>query len=450
MATYYWVGGSGTWSGSNTGNWASSTGGTGGYGVPTTADDVIFDSNSGTNALITVGGAGVTCKTLTTTSFVGIFRTRNILVYGDTVIIGAQCSFGGDGGAGTAAGLSFQVGLTVNLTIYNQNYMKNITLNGQGMTLNISNPVSGNINVGSITHNYGTLNMGNLNVANTNYSAGPGPLTLNMGSGNWYLYGWNITTPANTTINKETANMIAQNSVGADVNYYFGGKTYNKLTINGTIPFYGFNIMGGGTFSEIVRNIGSNGAPTAIRFDSANATTVGKLNISGNYSNGNYQRTLTTGINNSQTTGISFAGYPADGYGNNIFPNTGSIRVSNEVITYTSWTWDGTNTTLAGVTRGAKGTNAVAHTNTEPLYIPYWMAWTSTISGTRATVNVTTNNGNYYVGLNSINSGNNLGNIVYAGGDNIADYLNIADINLNVTANPITTDSSKFFDFMKR
>jgi len=50
MATYYWVGGSGTWDASTTTNWSSTSGGSGGAGVPTSADDAIFDVSSGTSS----------------------------------------------------------------------------------------------------------------------------------------------------------------------------------------------------------------------------------------------------------------------------------------------------------------------------------------------------------------------------------------------------------------
>lgn len=57
MATRYWVGGNGTWDGSNTTRWASVSGGATGASAPTLADDVIFDSNSktaGSNANVTI------------------------------------------------------------------------------------------------------------------------------------------------------------------------------------------------------------------------------------------------------------------------------------------------------------------------------------------------------------------------------------------------------------
>lgn len=52
MATYYWVGGTGSWNATSTTNWSASSGGGGGAGVPNSADDVIFDagSNIGTGA----------------------------------------------------------------------------------------------------------------------------------------------------------------------------------------------------------------------------------------------------------------------------------------------------------------------------------------------------------------------------------------------------------------
>lgn len=59
MATYYWVGGSGTWDNTSNTNWSLSSGGAGGAGVPNAADNVNFDANSGTAATVTVAGTAV-------------------------------------------------------------------------------------------------------------------------------------------------------------------------------------------------------------------------------------------------------------------------------------------------------------------------------------------------------------------------------------------------------
>lgn len=63
MAAYFWVGGSGTWNNSSTTNWATSSGGAGGAGVPTNADTATFDTNSGTTATVTVAATAVSLST---------------------------------------------------------------------------------------------------------------------------------------------------------------------------------------------------------------------------------------------------------------------------------------------------------------------------------------------------------------------------------------------------
>ena len=64
MATYYWVGGDGTWDGSATANWSTSSGGAGGSGPPNNTDTVIFDSASGTGACTTASGSACAIATL--------------------------------------------------------------------------------------------------------------------------------------------------------------------------------------------------------------------------------------------------------------------------------------------------------------------------------------------------------------------------------------------------
>jgi fibronectin-binding autotransporter adhesin len=54
MATYYWVGGNGTWDNASSANWSASSGGAGGAGIPNSTDTVNFDSGSGTAARVTV------------------------------------------------------------------------------------------------------------------------------------------------------------------------------------------------------------------------------------------------------------------------------------------------------------------------------------------------------------------------------------------------------------
>jgi hypothetical protein len=66
MATYYWVGGNGTWNNVNTANWAASSGGAAGAGPPLVTDNVVFDSASGTGTCATATGA--ICNSVTLNS----------------------------------------------------------------------------------------------------------------------------------------------------------------------------------------------------------------------------------------------------------------------------------------------------------------------------------------------------------------------------------------------
>ena len=57
MASRFWVGGTDNWDASTTTHWSATTGGAGGTSVPSLADAVIFDINSGTAATVTVTAA---------------------------------------------------------------------------------------------------------------------------------------------------------------------------------------------------------------------------------------------------------------------------------------------------------------------------------------------------------------------------------------------------------
>ncbi len=64
MATYYWVGGTGTWDASDTTNWSASSGGAGGAGAPNNTDTVIFDAASGAGTCTTASGSACATATL--------------------------------------------------------------------------------------------------------------------------------------------------------------------------------------------------------------------------------------------------------------------------------------------------------------------------------------------------------------------------------------------------
>ena len=71
MADRYWVGGTATWDATAGTKWAATSGGAGGETVPTTADDVYFDANSG--AVTVTTSSNVNARNLDFTGFTGTF-----------------------------------------------------------------------------------------------------------------------------------------------------------------------------------------------------------------------------------------------------------------------------------------------------------------------------------------------------------------------------------------
>ena len=94
MANRYWVGGTDTWDATAGSKWALTSGGAGGQAVPTTADTVFFDANSGANT-ITIGSGVATCSTLTMTGFTGTlaFGSNSITCAGTGTIYTGATTF---------------------------------------------------------------------------------------------------------------------------------------------------------------------------------------------------------------------------------------------------------------------------------------------------------------------------------------------------------------------
>lgn len=90
MADRYWVGGSGTWNTTNTAPWSDTSGGTGGFSAPTSADNVFIDANSnvGTGAF-TITTSSAVCADLTISGLDGTATfnlSSSLYVYGNVNI----------------------------------------------------------------------------------------------------------------------------------------------------------------------------------------------------------------------------------------------------------------------------------------------------------------------------------------------------------------------------
>jgi len=127
MAARYWVGGHPTnnnWNqtGSGTTNWAATSGGTAGASVPTSADDVTFDSGGNSSSIIS---ASITVLSLTITSGYTATMTHNaVLTVAGNITLGANYTI-----AGTSA---MTINTTSTITSNGKTWPNNMTFSGSG------------------------------------------------------------------------------------------------------------------------------------------------------------------------------------------------------------------------------------------------------------------------------------------------------------------------------
>jgi hypothetical protein len=132
MPDKYWVGGTGTWSGTNTANWSLLSGGPGGAAVPIAGEDIYFDANSGTGTVTYTGSgiaAGVVYGAL---SFRGITGTSNFAgtITGGGVAFSVSRNF-------TLSPSMTNTAWTTTITFSGTNVGNTITFNGKSYAGNM-------------------------------------------------------------------------------------------------------------------------------------------------------------------------------------------------------------------------------------------------------------------------------------------------------------------------
>lgn len=271
MANRYWVG-TGTWDGTTTTNWSTTSGGTGGASVPTTADAVFFDANS---VSCTVSGArncgGVDCTGFTGTLSIPLSQTINS--YGTVLFVsGATITSNGTIGI-RATGSVTTAGKTLNI----------LTINASTGTVTLQD----NVTCTTITHTNGTLNLNGKTVSATNYSLGIGTQNLTFNGGTVSLtssldmnsLNTNFTTTAGTGTGKISFSGAGNKSFGYHAAYPTRSATFNCTVENAStnqLTIYG---------NHTINNITNSVSPTTFKFDTSQATTVNNFNVSGTSGN---------------------------------------------------------------------------------------------------------------------------------------------------------------------
>ena len=257
MADRYWILGTGTWDSTTTTNWSDTSGGTGGFSVPTAADNVFFDANSnvGTGAFtVTMANSPRVCNDFTASGLDGVMTL-----------------------AGTSIGLNISGSLTFQATNFSATYTGitnfNATSTGKIVTTNgvsfggqvYFNGVGGGWTLGSalniggsqltfVSGTFDTSSAGNYAVtAGSLYSAFGSARTINLNASivalsaatPLTLSGANLTFNAGTsTINCSTNSLTFSGNGLTFYNVAFtstalaspsisGANTFNNLTITG-------------------------------------------------------------------------------------------------------------------------------------------------------------------------------------------------------------------------
>lgn len=271
MATYYWVGGAGTWNSSTTTNWASSSGGAGGAGVPTSADDVIFNSASNSTGYTVTIATGAVCLNFTangpasgTVAFsvgavLSVYGSLTFAATGVSVSGGSAITFAGSttGNTITPNGVAFgNTGITITGTgSYSLGGAFTATGGNSGVVQSAGTFSTNNYNIstlGGMSINGGTANLGSSTITAAAFYGGfgfaaPGTATVNAGTSTLVVLGYNGSVGSNGqslyTIDIQAssnaiaigANTIATNlKIGGSGPYSFQG----NVTVTGTFSTY--------------------------------------------------------------------------------------------------------------------------------------------------------------------------------------------------------------------
>jgi hypothetical protein len=276
MADRYWVGGSGTWDATSTAHWSATSGGASGASVPTTNDNVFFDTVLAASVTLT---GSLNCLDLNVTRGTNFSSTGTLTI---------TRNFNGSLANWSATGtITFISSTSATFLPAPSSMPCSIIVNKPTGTLTLT----GNLNLSSSTRTL-TLTAGTFNAAGYTVTTGLVSITgsttrtLTMGSGLWTLSGtgtvWNAATTTGLTFNVNTANILLSDTSTTARTFAGGDLTYNKLTIGGTTGISTLTINGANTFSELAS---TKTVAHTITFPSSTTTTVGAWSISGTAGN---------------------------------------------------------------------------------------------------------------------------------------------------------------------
>ena len=282
MANRYWILGSAAWSSTNTTNWSDSSGGLGGFSVPTAADNVFFDANS---------NVGIAAFTVTMT---GTPRVCN-----DLTISGLDGSMTL---TGIGIGLTISGSLTFPATLFTRSYTgtttfdatttgKTVTTNGVAFGTVDFNGVGGGWTLGSaLTSTICTLINGTLDLngktctLSTRFVTATGTKNLTFNGGTIVCTAatttaFNNAVPTGFTTTAGTSTGTISMTAATAKTFVGGGSTFNCTLNQGGVG--ALTITGSNTFSNITNTV----QPASILFTAGTTNTFSSFSLSGTAGN---------------------------------------------------------------------------------------------------------------------------------------------------------------------
>jgi hypothetical protein len=282
MADRYWVGGTGTWNGTNVLNWSDASGGLPGASVPTSADNVFFDANSnvGTGAFtVTIATVIASCLNFSAS---GLDGAMTLTVNRGVFVFGSWLSAPNLTISGILEIFFSAVSGVQTITSNGRTFDCPVLFDGVGGTWQLQDALTvGASRAFSLVN--GTFDANNFNVTLGIFRLlSAGTKTLTLGSGTWTVLGtgsgaWNTSTSsAGLTVSASTAT-INMTSASAKT-FNGGGFTWPTLNQGGAGAL---TIASSNTFANITNTV----QPATIRFTAGTTQTFSAFSVSGTSGN---------------------------------------------------------------------------------------------------------------------------------------------------------------------
>lgn len=295
MANRYWVGGTASWDGTAGTKWATTSGGAGGASVPTTADDVFLDANSGAST-VTIATGNTGAKSITCTGFTGTLAgTADITVAGSmTLATGMTFTYSGIT-TFTATGTIVSAG---------KSWPYIININGAGITVTLGDALQGTNCL--LVVDQGTFNTANYSVTISGLTSdSTSTRTVQLGSSTVSLsrsspLDFNPST--GLTFSSGTSQINLTNEGGPNISAY-SALTFYNVSFTGTTDSYDCSIIGTGlTFNNLtltspttgMRRLDLHGDITVNgTFTAAGSSAIGRCCVRSNATTIGTVRTIT-------------------------------------------------------------------------------------------------------------------------------------------------------------